>query len=46
MLLGALLVLIADTLGRTLIAPSQLPAGAMIALVGAPYFVYLIRRTR
>lgn len=46
MILGALLVLIADTLGRTLIAPSQLPAGAMIALVGAPYFVYLIRRAR
>ncbi|MGO3141563.1 MAG: iron ABC transporter permease [Galactobacter sp.] len=46
MMLGALLVLIADTLGRTLIAPSQLPAGAMIALVGAPYFVYLIRKAR
>ncbi|NRG40576.1 iron ABC transporter permease [Rathayibacter sp. VKM Ac-2835] len=46
MLLGGLLVLVADTLGRTLIAPSQLPAGLMIALVGAPYFVWLLRRTR
>jgi ferric hydroxamate transport system permease protein len=46
MLLGALLVLVADTLGRTLIAPSQLPAGLMIALVGAPYFVWLLRSTR
>jgi ABC-type Fe3+-siderophore transport system permease subunit len=46
MMLGALLVLIADTLGRTLIAPSQLPAGAMIALVGAPYFVHLMRASR
>ncbi|WP_091503587.1 iron ABC transporter permease [Microbacterium sp. cf332] len=46
MLLGGLLVLVADTLGRTLIAPSQLPAGLMIALVGAPYFVYLLSRTR
>jgi iron complex transport system permease protein len=46
MMLGAVLVLIADTLGRTLIAPSQLPAGAMIALVGAPYFVHLIRKAR
>ncbi|HEY0188082.1 MAG TPA: iron ABC transporter permease [Cellulomonas sp.] len=45
MLLGALLVCVADTLGRTLIAPSQLPAGLMIALVGAPYFVWLLRRT-
>jgi len=44
--LGGLLVLVADTLGRTLIAPSQLPAGLMIALIGAPYFVWLLRRTR
>ncbi|GAA0469824.1 iron-hydroxamate transporter permease subunit [Paractinoplanes deccanensis] len=46
MLLGALLVSIADTLGRTLIAPSQIPAGLMMALVGAPYFVWLLRRSR
>lgn len=46
MLLGALLVLVADTLGRTLISPAQLPAGLMIALVGAPYFVWLLRRAR
>lgn len=45
MLLGALLVCVADTLGRTLIAPSQLPAGLMIALIGAPYFVWLLRRS-
>ena len=44
MLIGAVLVLSADTLGRTLIAPSQLPAGLMIALIGAPYFVWVIRR--
>ncbi|MDA3148171.1 iron ABC transporter permease [Leucobacter sp. UCMA 4100] len=46
MLLGALLVLVADTLGRTLISPAQLPAGLMVALVGAPYFVWLLRRSR
>lgn len=45
MLLGALLVCVADTLGRTLIAPAQLPAGLMIALIGAPYFVWLLRRS-
>ncbi|MCY1136687.1 iron ABC transporter permease [Actinoplanes sp. Pm04-4] len=43
MLLGALLVSVADTLGRTLIAPSQIPAGLMMALIGAPYFVWLLR---
>jgi iron complex transport system permease protein len=46
MTLGALLVLVADTLGRTLIAPSQLPAGLMVALIGAPYFVWLLRGVR
>jgi iron complex transport system permease protein len=46
MLLGALLVCVADALGRTLIAPAQVPAGLMIALVGAPYFVWLLRRSR
>jgi len=46
MILGALLVVVADTLGRTLIAPAQLPAGLMIALVGGPYFVWLLRRSR
>lgn len=40
--LGALLVTVADMLGRTLIAPTQLPAGVMTALIGAPYFVYLL----
>ncbi|MBL3699869.1 iron ABC transporter permease [Leucobacter luti] len=46
MLLGGALVCVADTLGRTLISPAQLPAGLMIALVGAPYFVWLLRRSR
>ncbi|MCD7101692.1 iron ABC transporter permease [Pseudoclavibacter sp. 13-3] len=46
MIFGALLVAIADTLGRSLIAPSQIPAGLMIALVGAPYFAWLMRRSR
>ncbi|MET4639898.1 ABC-type Fe3+-siderophore transport system permease subunit [Mycetocola sp. 2940] len=45
-LLGALLVCVADTLGRTVIAPAQLPAGLLTALVGAPYFVWLLWRSR
>lgn len=45
-LLGALLVALADTVGRTVIAPSQLPAGLMTACVGVPYFVWLLHRTR
>jgi ferric hydroxamate transport system permease protein len=45
-LLGASLVCVSDTIGRTVIAPEQLPAGLMTALVGAPYFIWLLWRTR
>jgi ABC-type Fe3+-siderophore transport system permease subunit len=45
-ILGALLVSVADTLGRTVIAPAQIPAGLVTAIVGAPHFVYLLWRTR
>lgn len=46
MLLGAVLLGLADTLGRTVIAPAQLPAGLAVALLGAPYFVWLLARSR
>lgn len=46
MLLGAVLVGVADAVGRTVVAPAQLPAGLMVALVGAPYFVHLLWRSR
>ncbi|WP_255641075.1 iron ABC transporter permease [Isoptericola luteus] len=46
MLLGALLVSVADTLGRVVIAPGQIPAGLGTALLGAPYFVWLLWRSR
>ncbi|GII06107.1 iron ABC transporter permease [Planobispora takensis] len=45
-LLGALLVSLADTLGRTVIAPAQVPAGIVTALLGTPYFVWLLWRSR
>ncbi|MER6239450.1 iron ABC transporter permease [Streptomyces clavifer] len=46
LLLGAVLVCFADLVGRTVIAPAQLGAGLMTAVIGAPYFVYLLVRTR
>lgn len=46
LLLGGLLVCLADLAGRTVIAPAQLGAGLMTAVIGAPYFVYLLVRTR
>jgi iron complex transport system permease protein len=41
---GAIALVIADTLARTVVAPSELPVGAMTALAGAPLFIYLLRR--
>ncbi len=41
---GALFLLIADTLARTIAAPSELPVGSITALAGAPYFIYLLLR--
>ncbi|WBB68508.1 iron ABC transporter permease [Micromonospora sp. WMMD812] len=45
-LLGAALVSVADTLGRTVIAPAQIPAGLVTAMIGTPYFVWLLWRSR
>jgi iron complex transport system permease protein len=45
-LLGAALVCTADLLGRTVIAPAQLGAGLMTAIIGTPYFLYLLVRSR
>jgi len=41
---GAIAVVLADTLGRTIVAPTELPVGAMTAAAGAPFFIYLLRR--
>ncbi|GGW93776.1 iron ABC transporter permease [Streptomyces chartreusis] len=45
-LLGAVLVCTADLLGRTVIAPAQLGAGLMTAVIGTPYFLHLLVRSR
>jgi ABC-type Fe3+-siderophore transport system permease subunit len=45
-LVGAVLVSLADTVGRSVIAPAQIPAGLVTAMVGTPYFVYLLWRSR
>lgn len=45
-LLGALLLLAADTVARTVVSPVELPLGVVTAIVGAPIFIVLLRRTR
>ena len=41
---GAIAVVLSDTLARTIVAPTELPVGAMTAMIGAPVFIYLLRR--
>ncbi len=45
-LLGALLLLMADTIARTILAPVEIPVGIMTSFVGVPFFVYLLIRRR
>ena len=46
LLAGAALLGIADLLSRTVIAPNEIPVGVVTTFVGAPLFVYLLRRGR
>lgn len=45
-LIGGILVLVADIVGRTLFLPMEVPAGVFTAAIGAPYFIYLLYKTR
>jgi iron complex transport system permease protein len=45
-LIGAILVVLADLIGRTLFAPIEVPAGVFTAAIGAPYFIYLLYKSR
>jgi iron complex transport system permease protein len=45
-LIGAILVMLADLAGRTLFLPLEVPAGVFTAAIGAPYFIYLLFRTK
>ena len=41
-LIGAILILFSDTVGRILLAPTELPVGIILSVIGAPYFIYLM----
>jgi len=43
-LLGGILLTLADTLSRSLMAPMQLPVGVVTAVIGVPCFLFLLRR--
>lgn len=43
-MLGAMILIIADTAGRSLFSPLEIPAGIIMAMAGGPYFLYLMRK--
>jgi iron complex transport system permease protein len=45
-MIGAMIVVVADLLGRILFAPIELPCGIVTAVIGAPYFIYLLVQNR
>ncbi|MDA2811331.1 iron ABC transporter permease [Nocardiopsis sp. RSe5-2] len=45
-LFGAALMVVADTVGRTVIAPAEIPSGLLAAVIGTPYFAWRLRRDR
>lgn len=45
-LVGAILVMVADLIGRTMFGANEIPAGVFTAAIGAPYFIYLLFKTR
>lgn len=44
-LAGGVLLLLADTLGRTVLAPQEIPASIIMAVIGGPFLIFLIRRS-
>jgi len=46
LLVGAIFMICMDTLARTILAPEELPVGIITALMGAPFFLYLLRRRK
>jgi iron complex transport system permease protein len=42
-LTGAILLIVADTISRTMLAPSEIPVGIITAIIGVPFFLYVLR---
>jgi iron complex transport system permease protein len=45
-LAGAILLILADTASRTIMPPSEVPIGVITAFLGAPFFIFLLRRKK
>ncbi|MNI33127.1 Iron-uptake system permease protein FeuC [compost metagenome] len=45
-LAGALLLIVSDTIGRSILQTSEIPTGIVVAIIGAPYFLYLLAKSK
>ena len=45
-LLGAFIILLADTIGRTMLSPMEIPASTIMAIIGGPFLIFLIRKDK
>ncbi|WP_099157225.1 FecCD family ABC transporter permease [Virgibacillus ndiopensis] len=45
-LIGALLLMMADVIGKNVLAPTEIPVGIVVAILSTPYFVYLLMKTK
>ncbi|AXI07850.1 iron ABC transporter permease [Oceanobacillus zhaokaii] len=45
-LIGALLLMVADTIGKNILAPSEIPVGVVVSILSAPYFIYLLMKAK
>lgn len=45
-LMGSLMVMVCDTIGRVVILPGEMPVGIIIAFIGAPFFLFLLRKEK
>ena len=43
-IIGMIILVLADTIGRSIFEPNSIPAGVVVATLGAPYFLYLLTK--
>ena len=45
-IVGAFLLVLSDTIGKVILEPTGVPAGIVVAIIGAPYFIYLMYKSK
>ena len=45
-MMGAIVLLVSDTVSRTILSPKEIPVGIITSLLGVPFFIYILSRRR